>query len=100
SAWASEYHLSLGQVAVDSKSNEITAIPQLLELMDVQEALTKPPLEPKEGASLEQVDSILTALPERKRVKVAVLAFTGIRSGELQRLKPEDLDLVGNWLHI
>ena len=30
SAWASEHRLVLGQVAVDSKSNEITAIPALL----------------------------------------------------------------------
>jgi hypothetical protein len=29
SAWASEQHLTLGQVTVDGKSNEITAIPQL-----------------------------------------------------------------------
>ena len=39
SAWATECHLSLGQVAVDAKSNEITAIPQLLELFDVHGAL-------------------------------------------------------------
>lgn len=39
SAWATEQHLTLGQVAVDDKSNEITAIPQLLELLDVQGAL-------------------------------------------------------------
>jgi predicted transposase YbfD/YdcC len=39
SAWATECHLSLGQVAVDAKSNEITAIPQLLELLDVHGAL-------------------------------------------------------------
>jgi predicted transposase YbfD/YdcC len=39
SAWATECHLSLGQVAVDSKSNEITAIPQLLETLDLQGAL-------------------------------------------------------------
>ena len=30
SAWATENHLVLGQVKVDEKSNEITAIPQLL----------------------------------------------------------------------
>jgi predicted transposase YbfD/YdcC len=34
SAWASEQGLSLGQVAVDAKSNEITAIPLLLDLHD------------------------------------------------------------------
>jgi predicted transposase YbfD/YdcC len=39
SAWASEHHLTLGQVAVDDKSNEITALPRLLELLDVRGAL-------------------------------------------------------------
>lgn len=39
SAWATQAHVSLGQVAVDGKSNEITAIPQLLELLDLQGAL-------------------------------------------------------------
>ena len=35
SAWASEHRLFLGQVKVDDKSNEITAIPALLELLDI-----------------------------------------------------------------
>lgn len=39
SAWATEVQLSLGQVAVDAKSNEITAIPALLELLDLEGAL-------------------------------------------------------------
>ncbi|HEV3200974.1 MAG TPA: ISAs1 family transposase [Bryobacteraceae bacterium] len=39
SAWASAQHLSLGQVAVDAKSNEITAIPALLELLELNGAL-------------------------------------------------------------
>lgn len=39
SAWATEQQLSLGQVGVDAKSNEITAIPALLELLDVHGAL-------------------------------------------------------------
>lgn len=39
SAWAPDQRLSLGQVAVDSKSNEITAIPALLELLDISGAL-------------------------------------------------------------
>jgi predicted transposase YbfD/YdcC len=39
SAWATQAQLSLGQVAVDGKSNEITAIPQLLELLDLHGAL-------------------------------------------------------------
>jgi predicted transposase YbfD/YdcC len=36
SAWACEARLLLGQVAVAQKSNEITAIPQLLELLDIE----------------------------------------------------------------
>jgi len=36
SAWASQARLCLGQVAVDQKSNEITAIPALLELLDLK----------------------------------------------------------------
>jgi predicted transposase YbfD/YdcC len=39
SAWATDCQLSLGQVAVADKSNEITAIPQLLELLDLNGAL-------------------------------------------------------------
>jgi predicted transposase YbfD/YdcC len=39
SAWATQAQLTLGQVAVDKKSNEITAIPQLLELLNLKGAL-------------------------------------------------------------
>jgi len=39
SVWASEYGLSLGQAACDEKSNEITAIPELLKLLDVAGAV-------------------------------------------------------------
>lgn len=39
SVWASEFGLSLGQVACDDKSNEITAIPELLKLVDIQGAI-------------------------------------------------------------
>lgn len=36
SAWANENRLALGQVKVADKSNEITAIPQLLDILDIQ----------------------------------------------------------------
>ena len=36
SAWACDARLTLGQVAVNAKSNEITAIPLLLELLDLK----------------------------------------------------------------
>jgi len=35
SAWSSEHRLVLGQTKVSSKSNEITAIPALLEMLDI-----------------------------------------------------------------
>lgn len=35
SAWAAENRLVLGQVKVDDKSNEITAIPQLLDVLEI-----------------------------------------------------------------
>ena len=39
SAWATENGLSLGQVATDEKSNEITAIPELIDRIDVKGAI-------------------------------------------------------------
>jgi len=39
SIWASEFGLSLGQVATEEKSNEITAIPELLKLVDIRGAI-------------------------------------------------------------
>jgi predicted transposase YbfD/YdcC len=39
SAWATANHISLGQVVVDEKSNEITAIPKLLEILEISGAL-------------------------------------------------------------
>jgi predicted transposase YbfD/YdcC len=39
SAWATANSISLGQVVTDAKSNEITAIPKLLEMIDISGAL-------------------------------------------------------------
>jgi len=39
SAWASEHHLVLAQQRVDDKSNEITAIPELLKLLNITGAI-------------------------------------------------------------
>ena len=38
-AWATGLHICLGQVAVDHKSNEITAVPKLLEFLELQGAV-------------------------------------------------------------
>lgn len=37
-AWAIESGVSLGQIKVDSKTNEITAVPDLLEIIDIKNA--------------------------------------------------------------
>jgi predicted transposase YbfD/YdcC len=39
SAWATTNHISLGQIVVDEKSNEITAIPKLLQMLELSGAL-------------------------------------------------------------
>ena len=39
SAWCQENQLVMGQLATDDKSNEITAIPKLLELLDIKNAV-------------------------------------------------------------
>ena len=39
SAWCEANHLVLGQLATEEKSNEITAIPRLLEMLDVRHAV-------------------------------------------------------------
>ena len=39
SAWAGANHISLGQVVVDAKSNEITAIPKLLQMLEIKGSL-------------------------------------------------------------
>jgi predicted transposase YbfD/YdcC len=39
SAWATANHISLGQVVVDAKSNEITAIPKLLQILEISGCL-------------------------------------------------------------
>jgi hypothetical protein len=39
SAWATANGLTLGQVAADAKSNEMTAIPHLLDLLDLEDCV-------------------------------------------------------------
>jgi predicted transposase YbfD/YdcC len=39
SAWAGQTGLTLGQVAVEAKANEITAVPELLKLLDLHEKI-------------------------------------------------------------
>ena len=40
-AWCVENQICLGQVSVDSKTNEITAIPELLDILDIKDTVIK-----------------------------------------------------------
>jgi len=61
---------------------------------------SKPPRKSQMAPTLDQVNQILDKAPEPLKTYLAVLALTGMRLGELQHLRPEDLDLAGNWIHI
>jgi integrase len=67
-------------------------------LADVK--LHKPKPGPKPDLSLAQVNQLLAAADEVLRPRLAVLTFTGIRAGELRRLRRADIDLVGNWVRV
>ena len=57
SAWAGADHVTLGQVAVEDKSNEITAIPRLLEGLDLHGAsVTIDAMGCQEGIATQVVD--------------------------------------------
>lgn len=60
----------------------------------------RPKQVPKGGPDLEQVNRILRAAATVRFPVWATLAFSGMRSGECQRLEVSDVDLPGNWLHI
>ena len=56
----------------------------------------KPHRDSKPAPNLNDVNMILAAVKPPIFNWLAILAFTGMRVGELQRLRPEDIDLVGN----
>jgi integrase len=67
--------------------------------------LSEPSRPPKWSPPLDVIDRLLAAADGEDddgalARKLAVLAFTGMRSSELQMLRPQDADLVGNWVHV
>ena len=58
------------------------------------------PTERKIAPVIAQVNAILAAADGALKYWLLVLALTGMRVGELQRLRQEDVDLVGGWIHI
>jgi predicted transposase YbfD/YdcC len=80
SVWAGEYGLSLGQMACDEKSNEITAIPELLKLVDIQGAIVTIDAMGTQKAIAEQIvegkaDSVLALKGNHETLQQAVIAY-------------------------
>ena len=96
SVWASEYGLSLGQVACDEKSNEITAIPELLRLVDIQGAIITIDAMGAQRAIAEQIidgggDYVLALKGNHETLHEAVVEhFEAARGGSGKR--PEHVD--------
>jgi predicted transposase YbfD/YdcC len=80
SVWASEYGLSLGQMACAEKSNEITAIPELLRLVDIKGAIITIDAMGTQKAIAEQIvaaeaDYVLALKRNQEALHQAVIDF-------------------------
>ena len=111
SAWATANRISLGQVVVDAKSNEITAIPRLLEMLDLsgyflevtQRDIPKvPALRGKVVVSLFYEDSTRTRISfetAAKRLSCDVMSFSvgssSVQKGESLRDTVQTIEAMG-----
>jgi len=82
SVWASEFGLSLGQVACAEKSNEITAIPELLRLVDIQGAIiTIDAMGTQKDIAAQiiqrKADYVLAVKGNQEKLHQAVMAYFG-----------------------
>jgi predicted transposase YbfD/YdcC len=80
SVWASDFGLSLGQVACAEKSNEVTAIPELLRLVDLQGAIITIDAMGTQKAIAEQIieggaDYVLALKGNQETLHQAVIAY-------------------------
>ena len=82
SAWASEEGIALGQVATDAKSNEITAIPQLLEQIHLVDTLITIDAMGCQKDIVEQIvdghgDFVIAVKDNQPKLKAAIETFFG-----------------------
>lgn len=80
SVWASDFGLSLGQVACAEKSNEITAIPELLRLVDIEGAIITIDAMGTQKAIAEQIvdsraDYVLALKANQEKLHQAVIDY-------------------------
>jgi site-specific recombinase XerD len=62
--------------------------------------VAKPISLPKPAPTLPEVQQILAAATPRRRLLFATLAFTGMRVGDLRRLRQPDVDCGSGWFHV
>lgn len=80
SIWASEYGITLGEVATDQKSNEITAIPAVLRLVDLTGAIITIDAMGTQKAIAEQIvegggDYVLALKANQEKLHDAVIDY-------------------------
>jgi predicted transposase YbfD/YdcC len=80
SAWASEEGIALGQVATDAKSNEITAIPKLLEQLDLSNTIVTIDAMGCQKEIVEQIvngegDCVIAVKGNQPKLKAAIESF-------------------------
>ena len=80
SAWASEEGIALGQVAADGKSNEITAIPALLEQLDLSGTIVTTDALGCQKEVVRQIqrgggDAILAVKDNQPKLRAAIAAY-------------------------
>lgn len=62
--------------------------------------VSKPISQPKPAPTLAEVQKILAVATPQRLLLFAVLAFTGMRVGDLRRLRQEDVDRRAGWFHV
>ena len=60
----------------------------------------EPYAHPKFAPARKQVKAILAAAAGAARAQYAVLAYTGLRAGEMQMPRPQDVDLQRGWIRV
>ncbi|MDB5324143.1 MAG: site-specific integrase [Phycisphaerales bacterium] len=55
---------------------------------------------PKFTPARKQVKALIDGASDDVRARYAVLAYTGLRAGEMRMLRPQDVDLAGGWIHV
>jgi predicted transposase YbfD/YdcC len=96
SAWVGENNLTLGELATDEKSNEITAVPELLEMLDIQGDVVTADAMSCQTAIVKKIrekgaDYILAVKDNQPTLHQDIREFfEGMEGGEIREL-PEDV---------